>query len=60
MIKREVIEMAYVINCEDGVVVRGETEEEVLANAYAHIDRAHPDLRGKLSREQPLGMAELV
>jgi predicted small metal-binding protein len=50
--------MAKVINCECGHVVRGETEEELLANAEAHINRDHPDLVGKLSREDLLGMAE--
>jgi predicted small metal-binding protein len=50
--------MAKVINCECGHVVRGETDEELLANAEAHINSAHPDLVGKLSREDLLGMAE--
>jgi predicted small metal-binding protein len=50
--------MAKVINCECGHVVRGETEEELLANAEAHINRDHPELVGKLSRDDLLGMAE--
>jgi predicted small metal-binding protein len=50
--------MAKVINCECGHVVRGETDEELLANAEAHVNSAHPDLVGKLSREDLLGMAE--
>ncbi len=52
--------MAKVINCDDGVVVRGDTDEELLANARRHIADAHPDLVGKLSDEQLLGMAAEV
>lgn len=50
--------MAKLINCECGHVVRGETDEELLANAESHIQSAHPDLVGKLSREDLLAMAE--
>jgi hypothetical protein len=50
--------MAKVINCEDGIVVRGETDEELLVNARKHIDEYHPDLVGQLSDEQLLAMAE--
>lgn len=49
--------MAKVINCDDGVVVRGGTDGELLANARKHIDEAHPDMVGTLSDEQLLGMA---
>lgn len=49
--------MAKVINCEDGVVVRGETDDELVANAQEHINQAHPDLVGKLSRDDILAMA---
>jgi hypothetical protein len=50
--------MARLINCECGAVVRGETDDELVANAEAHIGRHHPDLVGKLSREDILGMSE--
>ena len=50
--------MAKLINCECGQVVRGETDDELVAAAQAHIDRDHPDLVGKLSRDDILGMAE--
>ena len=50
--------MAYVINCDCGYVVRAETEDELVVNAEAHIDDAHPDMKGKLSREDVLAMAE--
>jgi hypothetical protein len=50
--------MAKLINCECGQVVRGETDEDLLANAEAHIRRDHPELVGKISRGDLLGMAE--
>lgn len=46
-----------VINCEDGEVITGADDDELVANARAHIDAAHPDLRDKLSREDILKMA---
>lgn len=46
-----------VINCEDGVVITGGDDDELVANARAHIAEAHPDLHGKLSREDILRMA---
>jgi predicted small metal-binding protein len=50
--------MAKLINCECGYVVRGETDEELIAAAEEHINSAHPELVGKVSREDLLGMAE--
>jgi predicted RNase H-like HicB family nuclease len=52
--------MSYIINCPDGVTVKGETHEELLANAEAHIRDAHPDLVGKVSREELLSQAVTV
>jgi hypothetical protein len=46
------------INCECGQVIRGETEEELLRNAEAHVQRDHPELVGKITREDLLAMAE--
>ncbi|HWQ24788.1 MAG TPA: DUF1059 domain-containing protein [Gaiellaceae bacterium] len=47
-----------VINCECGQVVRGETEDELLRNAEEHIRRDHPELVGKVTREDLLALAE--
>jgi len=49
--------MAKVIRCEDGAVIRGETDEELLANAQQHMRDAHPDLAGSFGPEQLLAMA---
>jgi predicted small metal-binding protein len=50
--------MSKLINCECGQVVRGETDDELVANAEEHINRDHPELVGKMSREDLLAMAE--
>jgi predicted small metal-binding protein len=50
--------MAKLINCECGEVVRGDTDEELVENALGHIDRAHPELVGKVSRDDLLAMSE--
>jgi predicted small metal-binding protein len=50
--------MGKVINCECGYTVRGESDDELLANAEQHVNDTHPDLAGKISREQFMAMAE--
>ena len=50
--------MPKLINCECGEVVRGETDDELVSAAEEHINRHHPDLVGKMSRADILGMAE--
>jgi hypothetical protein len=50
--------MAKLINCECGEVVRGDTDEDLVENAMRHIDRDHPELVGKVSREDLLAMSE--
>lgn len=50
--------MAKVIKCECGYVARGETDPELLAEADKHIRADHPDLVGRITREDLLAMAE--
>jgi predicted small metal-binding protein len=52
--------MAKVINCECGYVVRGDSDEQLLADASKHIREQHPDMVGKVSDDQLLAMAEEV
>lgn len=49
--------MAKIINCDDGFVVRGQTDDELIANAERHLREAHPELVGKVTREQLLAQA---
>jgi predicted small metal-binding protein len=50
--------MGKVINCECGQAVRGETDDELVAQVEEHVRTAHPELVGKMSREDILAMAE--
>ena len=50
--------MSLLINCECGRVVRAETEDEIVAAVEQHVAEDHPDLVGKLSRQDILGMSE--
>ena len=50
--------MAKVFECErDGVVLRGADDDELIANVERHDADAHPDLVGKVSREDVLAAA---
>jgi predicted small metal-binding protein len=50
--------MAKVINCECGYVVRGDTDEELLADAHNHMQDKHPEMVGQVSDDQLLSVAE--
>ena len=50
--------MGKVINCECGQVVRGKTDDELVANVEEHVRTDHPQLVGKMSRKDILAMAE--
>jgi hypothetical protein len=51
--------MAKSFECErDGVIVRAEDADELVANVERHVADAHPDLVGKLSRAQILAIAK--
>jgi predicted small metal-binding protein len=50
--------VAKEINCPCGETVRGESDDELVANAEAHMQDKHPEMVGTMSREQILGMAK--
>jgi predicted small metal-binding protein len=50
--------MSMVINCECGEVIRAATEEELVKKVEQHVGQAHPELVGKMSRDDILAMAE--
>jgi predicted small metal-binding protein len=50
--------VSKVINCECGEVVRAETDDELVEKVQRHVSELHPELVGKLSRDDVLGMAE--
>lgn len=47
--------MAWIINCECGVVVRGETDEELVSEAQKHAREAHAM---EITPEQAMAVAE--
>ena len=50
--------MAKAFTCErDGAVIRGESDDELVANVERHVRRSHPDLVEKLSRADILAAA---
>lgn len=51
--------MGLVINCECGRVVRAESEDDIVAAVEEHVARDHPDLVGKITREDIVAMAEI-
>lgn len=50
--------MPKLINCECGEVVRGNSDEELIRAVEAHVSQHHPELLGKLSRQDILAMSE--
>ena len=52
--------MSLLINCECGRVVKAQTEDEVVAEVEQHVAEDHPELVGKLSREDIVAMSEEV
>ena len=50
--------MTKVINCECGVTLRGETDDELLDRTMQHVREQHPDMLSSVTREQLLAMAE--
>jgi predicted small metal-binding protein len=50
--------VAKIITCECGYVVRGESDDELVAATEEHMRQNHPDMVGKVSREDMLEMAE--
>ena len=47
--------MVKIITCECGYVARARSDDEVVALIEGHIRTDHPDLVGKVSRDDLLG-----
>lgn len=50
--------MSKVINCECGEVIRADGDDELVSKVEHHVGEAHPELVGKMSRDDVLAMAE--
>jgi predicted small metal-binding protein len=49
--------VAKEINCPCGETVRGESDDELVANTESHMQEKHPEMVGTKSREEILAMA---
>jgi predicted small metal-binding protein len=49
--------MTKVVHCECGHDVEAESEDELVTKVEEHVNEAHPDMAGQMSREQILEMA---
>ena len=56
----EPIKQSKRINCLCGKVVEGEDDDELWEKAKAHLAADHPDLVGKVSRDDILAQAEEI
>jgi predicted small metal-binding protein len=54
----EEVPMAKVMNCECGVTIRGETDDEIFERALEHLRGLHPDVAESITREQVLARCE--
>ena len=52
--------MAKLVNCACGYSFQADSDDELWAKAQEHIGTAHPDLVGKVTREEILAQAEMV
>jgi hypothetical protein len=55
--RREGGAMGLRIDCECGEVVRAESDDDLVAKVEAHVESDHPELVGKLTRDDVMGMA---
>jgi predicted small metal-binding protein len=50
--------MTQVVHCPCGHDVRAETDDELVSAVEQHVQESHPDMVGKMSREEILSSAE--
>jgi predicted small metal-binding protein len=50
--------VSKIINCECGDVIRADDNDELVTKVEQHVGEAHPELVGKMSRDDILAMAE--
>jgi hypothetical protein len=48
----------YVLQCPCGATLTGDTEDDIVEVAFAHLREQHPDLANEYSREHVLFMAQ--
>ena len=49
--------MTQFVHCQCGADLQGESEDDIVAKVEQHVQEAHPEMAGQMSREQILEMA---
>jgi predicted small metal-binding protein len=49
--------MAKAVDCPCGETLRGETDDELVANVEAHVKSDHPDMVATMTRDKIMEMA---
>lgn len=52
--------MAFVYSCDCGYVARADTSADFVIDVQRHIGDTHPDMVGKLDRDDILSLAEEI
>ena len=52
--------MSLVVNCECGRVLTADNQDEIIAKVERHVEEDHPELIGKLTRDDIVAMSEEV
>jgi predicted small metal-binding protein len=50
--------VSKIVNCECGEVIHAESDDEIVSKVEDHVREAHPELSGKMSRDDILEMVE--
>ena len=50
--------MTKVVHCECGTDVEADSDDELVAKVEEHVAESHPELVGKMDREQILDLAQ--
>jgi hypothetical protein len=50
--------MSYLINCECAATIRAEDEDSLVSQFESHVAEVHPELQGKMTRDDIFAMAE--
>jgi predicted small metal-binding protein len=50
--------VSKIVNCECGEIIKADSDDELVRKVEQHVSEAHPELAGKMSREDVLAMAE--
>jgi predicted small metal-binding protein len=50
--------VSKIVNCECGEVIQADSDDEIVQKVEDHVRDAHPELTGKMTRDDVLAMVE--